>query len=334
MPKKNKNFTQSNTLTRLFSRLKNGNGMNSTENDQFKDIDRIAPLKKKIELLNAKKEKSPEEKIILISAIVLLIDRLNAKAEKNPEDGITLGEMLALLKELANKTPSKTDEVVVEKRVVVEAVSQEIASILEQQLRSVKLKPVKKNEVQKEHAKPAKEENDPPVFVINKTDLASINLKSVKRVNSVTSSHDEVQLTELEIKFAERRALIERKTVNTSSAISEESSSGSDGDSKLIIPVLEQATYPNFSSGISDEGSGSDSEEDVDEFNFMENICNAPGFFGGSRDIPQFINRLSKIYEDQTTMDELDELLKTLQAFINEPDDEPVIVEAIVKPKI
>jgi hypothetical protein len=266
------------------------------------DKDRhLLSLMRSIKNYSGKEGKSPEEIAMLNGMITMYAEKKNdwSQYENTTESKLN-----------GNKSEPAIDN-----------------SLFSQKLQAVKLKPVKKNEIQQEQA--VKEKNGLPAFIIDQKDLASITLKSANRNNSVTSSHDEEKLSELDKILAKQRALLETENIiSTVSATDEESSSEAD------------------------------SEEKLDDFDFFEKVCNATGFSINEPDTSiRFINALSKIYEDKTrpnsSVDELDELLKTLQEFIDEQDyeikkpqaplsmyfkssheDKPVIVEEILKPKI
>lgn len=187
------------------------------------------------------KEKIEKQKKIL--SLMLAIKKISEKEEKTPEEINSLNEMIASEKQ---KNALARESIPVISDNTPEQIVGE--NSLLQQIQGFQLKPVKKNEVQMKPAQKPKPDHDVHGFVMTQDVLANIRLNSVKPKSSVTSRHNEDKLTELGITLAKRRALLEEETVTAG----EESSSESDGDSKQIIPVLDEALFPV----TSNEGSG------------------------------------------------------------------------------
>ena len=311
------------------------------------------------------KEKIEKEKKLL--SLMLAIKKVSEKEGKTPEEINSLNEMIAMYEEqkiilaqFENTIKSVSNKGIIDEPVAAPAIltpdqtfHAEETSLFLQQLQKVALKKVEQNTDKNTLASPENTGSASTTFLLDLINALSENkLKQVNRVNTVASeasAETKSNQSELQRKLAERRVLLE-ETVTTS----EENSSESDEDSKQIIPVLDEALSPV----TSNEGSGSDSEKDVDEFDFLEKIFNTSGFQGdGVPDIFRFKNALSIIYEDKTrpnsTMDELDALLKSLNEQLSTLDNEikkpqsplsmyfnsarenkSVIVEAILKPKI
>ncbi len=306
--------------------------------EKTRRLKKFLSLKQTIKKFSQKENKTSEETSILDEMLVM------HEEEKNGLAGYENTNQTLLNVNTANNSSIEPISPVISDNTPEQIVGE---NSLLQKIQEFKLKPVKKNEVQMKPIQMPKIEHDAPGFVMTQDALKNIKLNSIKPKNSVTSSPED-KPTELKLKLAERRALLEKKTV----AASEESSSESDGDSKQIIPVLDEALSPV----ISNEGSGSDSEEDVDEFDLLENIFNVSGFQGdGVPEISRFKNALSIIHEDKTrpnsTMDELDELLESLKEQVSSLDnaikkpqvplsmhfnsareDKPVILEAVLQP--
>lgn len=328
MPKKNK-------IMRLFG-LKKTNATISTPTNKFNDtdfnnIDLVSPIKKKINLLNAKKEKSSADKIML-------------------------EEMLSLLKELTNKTPTKTNVVVIQEPVCLEGVGQEKASTLEQQLRSVKLKPVNKNEILKKHTKAAKQENSQP-FIMDLEALSNFNLKSVNPKNSVL--HDKENRSELEIRLAIQKAKIEGgNTTNINNVTSEgvlserdervnESISLNPYQARILSMIIEEEIESQRNSiipkqdnesHISSDSETNDSDNydpDLQEFEETEAKITLEVL---RQELEEAEKQFEEAYQGLMGCDNKNAKPAPISAYFNNAspidDKKPVIVETILKPNI
>ena len=195
--------------------------------------------------------------------------------------------------------------------------SQEKSSTLLQSIREKKLKSLQLQS-KTEETNPATLNslgNDPRKFAMNKNILSSVKLKQSVTTKYVSSTNDNRISPELAAILIRQRTFLEKEVVNT------------DRKTHEIDLVKSNEVYSN--------------SEEEDFFDFFEKVCNAEEFSNNEFKIPSrtrsFRNALSRIYEDTTpqnsAINELDELLKTLQDFINEPDnrDKPVVVEMIPK---
>lgn len=250
MPKKNK-------IMRLFG-LKKTNATASIATNKFNDTD--------------------FSKFDLLVLLQKKIDLLNAKAEKNPEDENMLKEMLSLLKELANKKLTKTDEIVIEAPVSLEKVSQKITSTFAQQLQSVQLKPVMERTIQKKSDQAVKKENGPPVFIMDPKVLASVTLKFVQHENFPKKAKQ----SELEIRLAIQKAKIGGgNTTNINNVTSEgvlserdervnESISLNPYQARILSTIIEEGIESRRNSIIPKQNNeshiSSDSKDDSDNY--------------------------------------------------------------------
>lgn len=245
MPKtSNQNKILSSLLVFLTNKKRNSVSSKFNQID-FDNIDPVTPLQQKI-------------------------DFLSAKVEKSPEDEIMLKEMKALLEEI--KIRIKTDEIVIEEA------TQENASSFLKQLRSVQLKPV--NE-QKGLAQTVTKDG-PPIFIVDPNTLAS-KLKSLKPNNAITTNHNEGELSELELKLAKQRALMEEDSVTSEAVLSQddridnESISLNQYQVRILSMIIEEEAESQRNSIIPEQGNethigsySDDSDSGLEEFKKIE----------------------------------------------------------------
>lgn len=261
-----------------------------------------------------------KKKIIELPNLLLLmqaIEKLSEKQRKTPEEINSLNEMITMYEEkkIALAGHENTNQTLLNVNTVINSTVEPVITInsdntAEQivgensflkQIQEIQLKKGKKNGVQMKPAQKPKSEHDANGFVMTQDVLEKIKLNSVKPKNSVASIPED-KPPELELKLIKQRALLKEEIISKES----------------VTPVTDL---------LKSNDAHSESEEE-DNFDFYEKICHATGFSSDELDTrTRFINTLSKIFEDKTrpnsTMNELDELLKTLQGFINEPDKEP-----------
>ncbi|TLY47442.1 MAG: hypothetical protein E6K54_05965 [Gammaproteobacteria bacterium] len=262
------------------------NTLNDLETQTLKEV------KQKIAMIE-KLEKTYEQQHLL--ALMKSIKNFSEKEKTFEKIGILQG-MIAMYEEKKtdwNKFPSIPSAVL-----VAPIQNTPKISLFQQQLQiqATKLKPVNKIELQ-EDRQITKQENGQVVLVLKPDDLARNKLKPVQ--SSVMSNKKE-GLSELDKLLAKRKVISENiNTVNTDNVTCK-----TEALLKSNVVCLSK-------------------EEELDNFEFFEKVCSASGFSNNEFDSPsRFINALSKILEDTTLMDELDELLKNLQEFLYEPENE------------
>lgn len=257
------------------------------------EIDKLKnslPLKKMIKGFYKIKGKTPEEINILNALLVKHKEQKSALAlDENASQTVLNVNTIKPLMALMPQVSSDTSEQIVD------------GSSLLQQIQRVQLKQVDKNTDKNTLASPENTDSAPSKFLLDlKYALSTNKLKGA--VNTVVSDKNKSNLSEeLEEKFALLQKRKEEKNNPTMNSVTTKKSlSESDEVLKQIIPVLGQATPLYIPPEIFNEGSDANSDEDIDEFTFLEKVCNTRRFFGSLQDISQPINRLSKISEVQS----------------------------------
>lgn len=235
-----------------------------------------------------------------------------------------------------------------------------------QQIQKIQLKPINKNEVQKEHkhAKTVKEKNGSPVFIVNPNDLTKITLKSANH-NSVTSNPKN-ELTELEKILAKQRALLEEEIVNTESITREENLSVNEGANNnfsfyetkaralsMIIEEVESQRNSIFFTPVNEEPAtdlDSDNDDIQKELRELEEFKEVEANIALEASLRQELEEAERQLEEvfQSLMDcdnknakpasnnktPMSAYFKNSSSIDDSKPVIPVIVEEILKPKI
>lgn len=264
---------------------------------------------------------------------------------------------------------SKNENNIIEKTTLQprdEPTSQDKSSTLLQQIREKKLRPLQQQNKTEEnnHAATNSLGNDPRKFSVNEDILSSVKLRQNGTTKYESSSNDSINnLSELEKKLARQRALLEKEIVNTESITLQENSSVNEDTNNnfsfcetkiralsMIIEEVESQRNSIFFTLVNEEpatDSDSDNNDIQKELRELEEFKELEANIALEASLRQELAEAEKQLEEafQSLMDcdnkngkSIFEINAPISAYFKNSssidDSKPVIVGAVVKPKI